>query len=377
MKDNLRILIAAGGTAGHINPAIAIAGYIKHHSGDVKISFVGRSDGMECSLVKQAGFDFISMKVYGFQRSLSFNGFKRNIYAVWCLLRSFATAKKILADFKPDIVIGTGGYICGPIMKMAQSQKIKTAIHESNAFPGVTNKLLAKNCDLVFAVSEEATERLRVPYKTIVSGNPVRQEIYMQNRLENRSAIGAGDKQTVILSFGGSLGSHKINEAVAGFCSRVTQHSDDYLIIHATGRYDKGFFKEKSTEFGFAENKNIRVKEYINDMPVMLSAADLVIARSGAITVSEIEASGCASVLIPSPNVAENHQYYNALGLEKAGAAIIILDKDLTSEKLYETIVDLTQDTSRLREMGIAAKTCCVHDALPKIYLHIEKLMGR
>ncbi len=374
MKEDIRILIAAGGTAGHINPAIAIAGYIGEHCPGAKILFVGRSDGMEFKLVQKAGYDFTSIEVHGFQRKININNIKRNAHAAYCLARSMSSARKILDDFKPDVVIGTGGYICGPIMKVAQRKKIKTAIHESNSFPGVTNRLLAKKADVVFTVNEHATEALKVPHKTIVSGNPVRQEILLQDRHKCRAGISALPEDVVILSFGGSLGAAKINHEIAGFMKLCNENGDKFIHYHATGRYGKNEFKKLSEEYGFADNKNIHINEYIDDMPSMLAAADIVISRSGAITVSEIAAAGRASILIPSPNVSENHQYHNAMSLVEKGAAILILEKEFNHDSLKNAVSKLVEDKKALRDMGIAAKGSYVHDALPKIYRHIEKL---
>ncbi len=374
MKENIRIMIAAGGTAGHINPAIAIAGYIVEQCPTAKILFVGRTDGMEFNLVKNAGYDFTALEVHGFQRKVNLQNIKRNIHAAYCLALSMPAANRILNDFKPDLVIGTGGYICGPIMKVAQSLNIKTVIHESNSFPGVTNRLLAKKCDVVFTVNEHATEALKVPYKTIVSGNPVRQEILLQDRAKSRAMIAASNDDLVILSFGGSLGAAKINQAVAGFMRLYNEDNKKYIHYHSTGRYGKAEFKKLSEEYGVSKNSNIHIREYIDDMPAMLAAADIVISRSGAITVSEIAAAGRASILVPSPNVSENHQYHNAMSLVEKGAAILILDKDFNENSLTDSIEELIKNRQRLKEMGIAAKGCYVHDALPKIYRHIEKL---
>ncbi len=374
MKDNIRILIAAGGTAGHINPAIAIAGHIVEKCPSAKILFVGRSDGMEFNLVKKAGYDFISIEVYGFQRKINLQNIKRNAHALYCLTMSMNASKKILKDFKPDLIIGTGGYISGPIMKVAQQQGIKTALHESNSFPGVTNRLLAKKADVVFSINEKATEALKVPYKTIISGNPVRSEIMLQDRAKCRASISADADDIVILSFGGSLGAAKINNAVAGFMKNNNDNGKNYIHYHATGRYGKEEFKRLSKEMGFAKNSRIHIREYIDDMPAMLAASDIVISRSGAITVSEIAAAGRASILIPSPNVSENHQYHNAMSLVEKGAALLIPDKDLDARQLSETVEELIANKQRIREMGVAARSCHVQDALPIIYRHIEKM---
>ncbi len=374
MKENIRVMVAAGGTAGHINPALAIANHILERLPSAVIRFVGRSDGMESSLVTKAGFDFVSIEVHGFQRKLSFANIKRNMNASYLLVKAMPEAKKLLKEFEPDIVIGTGGYICGPIMKMAQRMGIKTAIHESNSFAGVTNKLLAKKADVVFAVNEKATEALHVPHKTIISGNPVRQEIILAERKACRAAKGISDDSIVVLSFGGSLGALAVNRAVAGFMKSNTEQGLNYIHYHSTGRYSKTEFARLFDAYGLEKNKQLRISEYIDDMATMLAVCDLVISRSGAITVSEIAAAGRASILIPSPNVAENHQYHNAMSLVEVGAAVLILEEELNDERLSDEAQRLLADPQKLKEMGIAARQCHVQDALPKIYRQIEKL---
>ena len=234
---------------------------------------------MEYRLVTQAGYPFHHIEITGFQRRLSLNNIKRNIITLWNLALSGPKARAMMKEVQPDLVIGCGGYVSGPVVRCAAKKGIKTAIHEQNAFPGVTNKLLAPDVDIVFAAVPAAVEKLGAPEKTQVVGNPVRPEVFEKagERDAIRAQLGAGDR-TVILSFGG----------------------------------------------GFAPGESLVVKEYINNMPELLAAADLVISRAGALTLAELEAEGRAAILIPSPNVAENHQYYNAMELQKAGAAVVI-----------------------------------------------------
>ena len=221
------------------------------------------------------------------------------------------------------------------MVRCAARQGIKTALHEQNAFPGVTNKLLAPDVDIVFAAVPAAVEKLGAPEKTIVVGNPVRPEVFTQakNREAIRAELGAVDR-TVILSFGGSLGARRVNEVVADLCAWEQKNHKPVLHLHATGQYGVQLFQDLEKKKGFAPGESLVVKEYINNMPELLAAADLVISRAGALTLAELEAVGRAAVLIPSPNVAENHQYYNAMELQKAGAAVVIEEKDLTGEKL-------------------------------------------
>ena len=364
----MRVLIAAGGTAGHINPALAIAGAIKKADPSAEIHFAGRKEGMEYRLVTQAGYPFHHIEITGFQRRLSLNNIKRNIITLWNLALSGPKARAMMKEVQPDLVIGCGGYVSGP--------GIKTAIHEQNAFPGVTNKLLAPDVDIVFAAVPAAVEKLGAPEKTQVVGNPVRPEVFEKagERDAIRAQLGAGDR-TVILSFGGSLGARRVNEVVADLCAWEQKEHKPVLHIHATGQYGVELFQNLEKEKGFAPGESLVVKEYINNMPELLAAADLVISRAGALTLAELEAEGRAAILIPSPNVAENHQYYNAMELQKAGAAVVIEEKDLTGEKLVSTVSGLLAEPGRLAAMGRNARTLSVDDSLDRIADALMKLV--
>ena len=352
----MRVLIAAGGTAGHINPALAIAGALKAADPAAEIHFAGRKEGMEYGLVTKAGYPFHHIEINGFQRKPTLKNVGRNVVALYHLALSGPRTAAILKEVRPDLVIGCGGYVSGPVVRAAAKKGIKTAIHEQNAFPGVTNKLLAKDVDVVFAASAAAVEKLGAPEKTLVVGNPVRPEILNRDRAAARAAVHAGDR-TVILSFGGSLGARRINEVVAELCAWEQANDLPVLHLHATGSRGVKLFEDLEAKNHFAPGANLVVKEYIDNMPDLLAAADLVISRSGALTLAELEAMGRASILIPSPNVAENHQYYNALELQNAGAAIVIEEKDLTGIKLIETVHALLAEPGKLTAMGTAAKT--------------------
>ena len=259
---------------------------------------------------------------------------------------------------------------------MSQAQTLKTAIHEQNAFPGVTNKLLAPDVDIVFAAVPAAVEKLGAPDKTLVVGNPVRPEVFAQaaNREAIRAQLGAGDR-TVILSFGGSLGARRVNEVVADLCAWEQHEHKPVLHLHATGQYGVQLFEQLQKQKDFAPGDSLVVKEYINNMPELLAAADLVISRAGALTLAELEAVGRAAVLIPSPNVAENHQYYNAMELQKAGAAVVIEEKDLTGEKLVQTVSGMLAQPGKLAEMGRNARSLSVDDSLDRIADALLKLV--
>lgn len=372
----MKVLIAAGGTAGHINPALAIAGAIRQADSAAEIHFAGRQEGMEYRLVTQAGYPFHHIEITGFQRHLSWQNIKRNAVTLYNLALSGPKAKAMIRQVQPDLVIGCGGYVSGPVVRCAAKMGIKTAIHEQNAFPGVTNKLLAPDVDIVFAAVPAAVEKLGAPQKTVVVGNPVRPEVFAEARQRTaaRARIGA-EGRTVILSFGGSLGARRVNEVVADLCAWEQKTGQPVLHLHATGQYGVELFQNLSQEKGFAPGKQLIVREYINDMPQLLAAADLVISRAGALTLAELEAAGRAAVLIPSPNVAENHQYYNALELEKAGAAVVIEEKDLTGEKLVETVSGLLSTPGKLEQMGQAARALSVDDSLGRITDALLKLV--
>ncbi len=374
----MRVLIAAGGTAGHINPALAIAGAIKKAVPDAEIHFAGRREGMEKRLVEQAGYPFHHIEITGFQRHLSLTNIRRNIVTLWNLALSGPKAKKMMKQLQPDLVIGCGGYVSGPVVRCAAKMGIKTALHEQNAFPGMTNKLLAPDVDIVFAAVPAAVEKLGAPDKTIVVGNPVRPEVFAQAalRADNRERLGAGSR-TVILSFGGSLGARRVNEVVADLCAWEQKNGKNVLHLHATGQYGVQLFRDLEKEKGFAPGDNLEVREYINNMPELLSAADLVISRAGALTLAELEAVGRAAILIPSPNVAENHQYYNAMELQKAGAALVIEEKDLTGEKLIDTVSALLDQPGKLEEMGSNARSLSVDDSLDRIVAALMELTGK
>ena len=371
----MKVLIAAGGTAGHINPALAIAGALKEADPRAEIHFAGRREGMEYRLVTQAGYPFHHIETTGFQRRLSLENIRRNLVTLWNLALSGPKAKAMMREIEPDLVIGCGGYVSGPVVRCAARQGIKTAIHEQNAFPGVTNKLLAKDVDVIFAAVPAAVERLGHAEKTMVAGNPVRPEVFAQaaRRAEARAKLGAGDR-TVILSFGGSLGARRVNE-VAERCAWEQKNHKNVLHLHATGQYGVELFRKLEQEKGFARGDQLIVQEYINNMPELLAAADLVISRAGALTLAELEAAGRAAVLVPSPNVAENHQYYNALELEKQDAAVVIEEKDLSGRKLIETVSGLLAEPGKLERMGQNARTLSVDDSLDRITSRLMNLV--
>ncbi len=370
----MKVLIAAGGTAGHINPALAIAGALKQACPSAEIHFAGRREGMEYGLVTRAGYPFHHIEVNGIQRKLSLQNVKRNVQALYHLALSGPRARAILREVQPDLVIGCGGYVSGPVVRCAAKMGIHTAIHEQNAFPGVTNKILARDVDVIFAAVEAAAHKLGYPKKTLVVGNPVRPELFLQDRQKARQSLNAGNR-VVILSFGGSLGARRINQVVADLAQWEQQNDLPVLHLHATGSYGVQLFADLAKEKGLKLGESLVVQEYIQDMPRLLAAADLVISRAGALTLAELEAMGRAAILIPSPNVAENHQYYNALELQKVGAGIVVEEKDLTGEKLISIVEELLRQPQKLEQMGQMAHTLAQPRSLEKITRRLMQLV--
>ena len=371
----MRILFAGGGTAGHINPALAIAGFVKERQPGAEILYVGKSGGMEERLVPQAGFEFKGINVQGFSRKLTPVGIKDNIITVKKAIFGGKAAKKIIQEFNPDICVGTGGYVSGPVLRAAAKLGIPIIIHEQNAFPGVTNKMLSRYADRVMLAMPAAEKHFKGSPKFVITGNPVRGEILTADKEKSRRELGL-DGRPVILSFGGSLGARIINESLADIIARSAKDGK-YQHIHAYGQYGKWFpdlLREKGVDPERAENLDIR--EYINNMPTCLAAADVVVARAGAITLSEIQVKGKPSVLIPSPNVAENHQFHNAMALVEKNAAVMIEEKDLTPERLTEEIDKLASDPERLREYSSNAGKMAVCDAVKRIYAVIVEVIA-
>ena len=368
------MILAGGGTAGHINPALAIASYVKKKLPDTEILYIGAKGGMEENLVPKAGFEFRSIKISGFKRKISPSAIKHNIVTLKRVVTAQSEAKKIIKAFSPDIVIGTGGYVSGPVLRVAAKMKIKTAIHEQNAFPGVTNKLLCKDVDKVMLAVADAQKHIKGRDDFILTGNPVREEIITADKTAARKKLGVDDRP-LILSFGGSLGARKLNEAVAELISRSAKDGK-YQHIHATGKSGHSdFVSLLKGKCDYEKNSNLDIREYIYDMPDCLAAADLVISRAGAISLSEIQVQGKASVLIPSPYVAENHQYHNAMALVNKNAASVIEEKDLSGDTLISTVDKMLANKETMEMYSNNARKTAIIDANERIYKVIMSLL--
>lgn len=346
----MRVLLTGGGSAGHINPALAIAQTVAQNDPGAVIEFVGIAEGKETELVPREGFRLHFVKSQGFKRSLSLSNFK----SAWLFFTS-PYAKQttdILRNFKPDVVIGTGGFASWPLMAAAARMGIPTVVHESNSIPGLTIRLLQKKVDHIWTNFECTKEYLKTPEKVLRIGNPLRGGFGGITKAEARRRLGIAEDRPFILSFGGSLGAETVNRAVIRMMKEIGAEHPEVLHRHATGKRDYAETVKAFAESGLEKYSNCEIFEYIYDMPLQMAAADLVICRAGAMTLSELALLGKPSILIPSPYVAENHQYRNAKTLADAGAAVLVEEKLLESDALIKEGSMLIFDAARLGSLS-------------------------
>ena len=340
----MKFLLCGGGTGGHVTPALSVAQKLKELSRDNEIHFIGRLGGRENSAVIKAGIPLSELEIYGIKRSLSFSNVKRVI----CAISAVKKAKKLIKSFSPDVILGTGGYVCWPVLVAGRRLGIPTAIHESNVYPGLVTRLLAKKCKAVLINKDQTRRYLGRGGRTITVGNPISSEIYRTKRADARRIIGLKSDDVFILSFGGSGGADVFNTAIYGLMREFSAQTRGVTHLHATGRayYDK-WISEKEMPNG------CKVTPYIENMPRYLSAADIVITRCGAMTLSELSAAGCCSVLIPSPNVTADHQRKNARELQDSGAAIMIDEMELSDGKLISCVTRLYKTPELRRALSL------------------------
>ena len=370
----MRIMFVAGGTGGHINPAVAVANEIRRLDPTSEILFVGTEGRMETQIVPKAGFEIKTVKMNGLSRSLSISGIIENVKTVLLTLKASGISKKIIKEFNPDVVVGFGGYVTGPVLNTAVKMGIKTAIHEQNAFPGVANKALAKKVDKVMLTSPQAEKYMTCKNSPVVTGLPVRREIVTADRDFARASLNLKNNEMLVLSMGGSLGADAINNAVVEMLDMM-KNEENIKFLHATGKFGKWVpnkLNEKNVPFG--DGTNIEIREYIDNMNICLPACDLVISRAGASSISEIQALSKPSILIPSPNVAENHQFHNAMTLAEHDGAVLIEEKDLSGKALAEKVLVLINDKQKLTTISINAGKNAKTDALSEICRIITSL---
>lgn len=332
--------MTGGGTAGHINPALAIANAIKTNIPDAEIEFVGTKRGLENTLVTKEGYKLHHVNIMGISRSLS----PRNIKAAFLMISSQIEAKKIIKNFKPDIVIGTGGYVCWPALKVASKMGIPTVAHESNARPGLAIRQLQGNLNRILVNFEDTAKYIKNQEKVMHVGNPIRGGFGGLDYAESRKKLGIADGKVYVLAFGGSLGAQRINETVFAYMKNVAKKDENIICHLATGRNYFPTFKTEFDRAGLDAYENLSMLEYIHDMHVRMSAADVIICRAGAMTISELAMMKKAALIIPSPNVVDNHQYKNAKVLADADAAVMIEEKNLSNDVFANEMAKLVSD---------------------------------
>jgi len=374
----VNLIFTCGGTAGHINPAIAVANGIRKRYPDANILFIGAKGKMEEKLVPQAGYELKCLPASGLSRKLNLKGIKQNFYAVKCVLSAVGACKKIYREFKPDAVIGTGGYASFPALYAAQSMGIPTCVHEANALPGVTTKLAAGRADRVLVAFEESCQYYKNPDEVRVVGMPIRREFTETTREEARAALGLGEEKLVVSAFG-SLGAKVMNETMADMMALEQKDNFPFRHIHATGSFGKDWMPKRVKDNGVDwENcPKLDIREYIYDMPVLLNAADVVIGRAGSGTCNELGATGAPCILVPSPNVTNNHQEKNARVLEAAGGAVVMLESEVDAEKMYRQVMALLDDPERRENMRFALKGLVRTDSAERICDIIEELIHK
>ena len=369
----VRVLMTGGGTGGHVNPAIAIADVIRANQPDAQIEFVGTSRGIENKLVPKAGYRLHHVEVQGFKRKLT----PYNIKSAWLAFTSPIKAKKLIKQFAPDLVIGTGGYVCWPLLKAAASMGVPTAVHESNAIPGVAVKMLARFVDRIYVNFDATAKALGESYSDKVAkvGNPIKPEFSSIDAAAVRKELGLGEKyKHLLLSYGGSMGAEKVNDEMLAFMRDYTKHHPELLHIHATGAIEHEAATAKSKEYGLADCENIRICEYIYNMPELMAAADIVVSRAGAMTLSELAALEKCCILIPSPHVADNHQYKNAKVLADKDAALLFEEKELVGDKLTKALSELIADAEKRKKMCENISAFALVDANRSIYFDLCSL---
>ena len=371
----MKVIIAAAGTGGHINPGIAIANKIKEEQKDSKIIFIGTTRGLENDLVPRAGYELKAIEAYGLSKKISIENIKKMLKT----LKGYSEAKKIIKEFNPDIVIGTGGYICGATISAAHNLGIPTLLHESNAFPGKAIKMLAKSTDTILVSFEDTIKRIKNAKRIVYTGTPIK--IKKQNYSEEQKnkildEMGLKRDKPIILVFGGSQGAKAINDAILEII--INKQNEKYQMIWATGPKQYDDIKEQLEDKNININhvKNMKIVPYIYTMEEIMNIVDVIVSRSGAMTITEISNLGKASILIPLPNVSHDHQLYNAKVLENINAAKIILNNELNGELLNKKIEEIISDKAKCEQMGKNALKLSTDNVEEKIYEEVLKTIN-
>lgn len=371
----MNVIFACGGTGGHINPAIAVANIWKERHPDSKILFVGAKGHMEEQLVPQAGYELRTFPASGMSRKLNFAGIKQNLRAVANVIGAVFGCRKLIREFEADIVIGTGGYASFPALLAGKMAGIPVCVHEANAMPGLTTKMAAGWADKVLVCFPESAKYYKHPERAEAVGMPVRREFLFADRDAARKELGL-DERPLILSTFGSQGAKMMNLAVAEMLKLEQEAGYPYQHIHGVGKYGWEWMPAHLESLGVSLTPGVQMYEYIYNMPTMMAAADVVISRAGASACNEIAAAGIPCILIPSPNVTDNHQEKNARAIEKRGGAVVITEKECTAQALMEQVGMILEDTDRYNAMRTALHSSVVPDSAERICDIMEKLAG-
>lgn len=366
----MRVIFTCGGTAGHINPALALAKALERRRPDCEILFVGAAgETMEATLVPQAGYRLEQVNINSFRRKLNVDGLKHNAKALRNLSRSQAQSGRILDEFRPDLVVGTGGFASYPVTRMAARRGIPTAVHESNAVPGLTTKRLAKHVDRVMVGLEVDKTLYPYPERVVVTGTPVRPDFYAHTRREARAALGLTDERPLVLSCWGSLGAASMNRQMVSFLTRCAAEHAPFYHIHGAGKmyYDGVIAALREAGVDLARYPELSVREYIYDMPLVMAAADVVLCRAGASTISELTALAKPAIFVPSPNVTNDHQTKNARVIAEGGGGVLLPEGECSPERLWDEVTALLADEPRRRKMGLALSGLSPSDATERI----------
>ena len=364
----MNLIFTCGGTAGHINPAIAVANMMRERHPDCNILFIGAKGHMEEKLVPQAGYDLKCLEGSGLSRGKNLAAVKKNLHAVKCVREGVKACKKIFREFKPDVVIGTGGYASYPVVKCAAGMGIPTAVHESNMVPGLTTKMLEGSADRIMVGFEECRQHYRHPDKIVVTGTPVRGDFFDLTRSQAREKLGLTDDRPLIVSFWGSLGASHMNAHMEDFFRLEAADGMPFHHIHGVGKSGYPAMTARLRADGLDHVPGLDVREYIYDMAPVMRAADLVICRAGASTISEITALATPAILVPSPYVTNNHQEKNARILEQHGGAVVLLEADASGEALYRAASGILRDPQRQADMSRGMAELGIRDATKRLY---------
>ena len=372
----MNVIFTCGGTGGHINPAIAVANILKERQPDVKILFIGAQGHMEEKLVPAAGFELVTLPGSGLSRKLNLAGIKKNINAIKCVITAVGKCKKIIREFGADVIVGTGGYASFPALLAGSQLKVPTIVHEANAVPGLTTKMAAAVADRVLVCFDESVKYYKHPEQVEVVGMPVRKEFLFGNKADARKELGITDEKPVVVSAFGSQGAKVMNETMADMMPLEQADGFPFHHIHATGSFGKEWMPKRVKDNGvdYENETMLDIREYIYNMPTMMAAADVIIGRAGSATCNEIAAAGVPCILIPSPNVTNNHQEKNARVLEEAGGAVVILEKDCSPEGMYRQVMELLADQDRRQQMTAALHSLVKTDSADRICDLVEEL---